>query len=85
MIFLIDYERKKGLLRTFKRFRDDQRAEAQRERLDIELSLNGLRESREVVLLEADHEETLRRTHRRYFETTRQIVESMLDADAANR
>jgi hypothetical protein len=80
MIFLIDYERKTGLLRQFKRFQDDQRAQAQRERLDIELSLDGLRELREVVLLEADQEETVRRTHRRYFETTRQIVESMLDA-----
>ena len=85
MIFLIDYERKTGVLRKFKRFRDDQRAEAQRERLDIELSLNGSRESREVVLLEADQEETLRRTHRRYFETTREIVESMLDPEPLHR
>jgi len=85
MIFLIDYERKKGLLRTFKRFRDDQRAQAQRERLDIELSLNGSLESREVVLLEADHEETVRRSHRRYFETAREIVESMLDAESPLR
>lgn len=85
MIFLIDYERKTGVLRKFKRFQDDQRAEAQRERLDIELSLNGSGESREVVLLEADHEETVRRSHRRYFETAREIVESMLDAGPTPR
>lgn len=85
MIFLIDYERKRGLLRQFKRFRDDQRADAQRERLDIELKLDGSRASREVVLLEAQDEETLRRTHRRYFETTREIVESMLKAEPTRR
>lgn len=77
MIFLIDYERKKGILRSFKRFSDNQRAEAQRERLDLELSLNGARAAREVVLLEADDEQTMRRTHQRYFKTTREIVESM--------
>jgi len=85
MIFLIDYERKTGLLRQFKCFQDGQRAQAQRERLDIELSLNGSLESREVVLLEADREETVRRSHRRYFETTREIVESMLDAESPLR
>ncbi len=79
MIFLIDYERKTGRLLQFKRFTDDQRAQAQRERLEIELSLGETRGSREVVLLEADREETLHRTHRRYFESTRTIVESMLN------
>ena len=77
MIFLIDYDRKKGELRSFKRFRDDQRAEAQRERLDIELSLDGSRGSREVVLLEAHDEQVLHRTHQRYFKTTQEILESM--------
>ncbi len=85
MIFLVDYERKTGTLRKFKSFQDDQRAEAQRERLDIELSLNGSLESREVVLLEADGEETVRRSHRRYFETAREIVESMLNAGPTPR
>jgi hypothetical protein len=77
MIFLVDYDRKKGELRLFKQFRNDQRAEAQRERLDIELSLNGSRASREVVLLEADDEQTLHQSHQRYFKTTREILESM--------
>ena len=51
MIFLIDYDRKGGRMRLFKSFKAEQRAEAQRERLEIELSLNGSRGSREVVLL----------------------------------
>ena len=77
MIFLVDYDRKKGEILLFKRFRDDQRTEAQRERLDIELSLNGSRASREVVLLEADDEKTLHQSHQRYFKTSREILESM--------
>ena len=77
MIFLIDYDRKKGLIQLFKAFKADQRAEAQRERLDIELSLDGSRASREVVLLEADDEQTLHQSHQRYFKTTREILESM--------
>jgi hypothetical protein len=77
MIFLIDYDRKKGELRSFKHFRNDQRAEAQRERRDIELSLDGSRASREVVLLEAHDEQVLHRTRQRYFKTTQEILESM--------
>ena len=32
MIFLVDYDRKKGLIRLFKAFKAEQRAEAQRAR-----------------------------------------------------
>lgn len=85
MIFLVDYDRKKGLIRLFKAFKVEQRAEAQRERLDIELSLNGSRGSREVVLLEADDEQTLRRTHQRYFKTAREIMESMSPMEPSNQ
>ena len=77
IFFMRFYNEKKGELRLFKRFREDQRAEAQRERLDIELSLNGSRASREIVILEADNEQTLHQTHQRYFKTTREILESM--------
>jgi hypothetical protein len=77
MIFLIDYEPKTGLRREFKTFPDSERAEAQRQRLEIELGLNGERESREVVLLEAADEQALRRTHQRYFQTAEEIVDSM--------
>lgn len=84
MIFLIDYERKGGRMRLFKSFKAEQRAEAQRERLEIELSLNGSRGSREVVLLEARDEQALHRTHQRYFKTTREILESMANMVAPN-
>jgi hypothetical protein len=84
MIFLIDYEPKTGLRREFKTFPDSERAEAQRQRLEIELGLNGERESREVVLLEAADEQALRRTHQRYFQTVEEIVDSMFALVSTN-
>jgi hypothetical protein len=77
MIFLIHYDRKRGTVCKLKQFATRNRLQAQRERLDIELSLHKSGVSGEVVLLEAADEETLRRTHQRYFKTSREIVESM--------
>jgi hypothetical protein len=76
MIFLLEYDRKLGKLRDFKSFND--RAQAQRERLERELFLHRSLQPCEVVLLEAADEATLRRTHKRYFNTPRQLVESMM-------
>ena len=76
MIFLIEYNRPEGRLVTFQRFQDSERLKAQNARLDLELDLNRRGVSHEVVLLEAASEAALRRTHRRYFETLRQILES---------
>lgn len=76
MIFLIEYNRPEGRIITFKRFKDFERLKAQKSRLDLELDLNRRRIDHEVVLLEAASEGAVRRTHRRYFETPRQILES---------
>lgn len=76
MIFLIVYDRPSGLLVTFDRFADAERGSAENARLKIELDLNRSGVDREVVLLEAIDEATLRRTHRRYFENARQILKS---------
>jgi len=78
MIFLIEYNRPEGRLVTFQRFQDSERLKAQNARLDLELDLNRRGVDHEVVLLEAASEEALRRTHRRYFETLRQILESAI-------
>lgn len=78
MIFLIEYNRPEGRIVTFERFRDSDRLKAQNARLDLELDLNHRGVDREVVLLEAAGENALRRTHRRYFETPRQILESAI-------
>ena len=45
-------------------------------RLNLELDLNRRGVDHEVVLLEAENEDALRRTHRRYFETLRQLLQS---------
>lgn len=85
MIFLIDYDRKKGKLRDFRRFQDLQMAEARSERLRIELSDKAavMSGDREIVLLEAADEETLHFTHQRYFKSARDIVKSIMDSEPA--
>ena len=83
MIFLIEYNRPEGRLVTFERFQDSERLKAQNARLGLELDLNRRGINHEVVLLEAASEGAVRRTHRGYFETPRQIAESI--ALAINR
>jgi hypothetical protein len=76
MIFLIEYNRSQGQIVTFRNFADAQRREAEESRLGIELDLNRQGIDHEVVLLDARDEDALRRTHRRYFEDLRQILEN---------
>ena len=76
MIFLIEYNRSEGRIVTFRNFENAQQREAQDMRLEIELDLNRKGIDHEVVLFDAESEEALRRTHRRYFETLRQMVEN---------
>jgi hypothetical protein len=80
MIFLIDYDPKTGKLKDFRQYPKVERSRAEDERLRIELSDKAavISGAREVVLLEADDEKTLRRTHRRYFDSARDIVASMM-------
>jgi len=73
MIFLIEYDRRKERLVKFQEFQQDQQAQAEQQRLDIELDLNHRGIEHEVVLLEAVSEDALRRTHRRYFENLSQL------------
>jgi len=74
MIFLIDYERSRGQIVTLETFDDSERRKAEDARLQKELELNRLGVEREVVLLEAETEEALRRTHRRYFEDLAELA-----------
>jgi hypothetical protein len=76
MIFLIDYDRPTGRLIDCRVFEDKEREKAANARLEIELDLNRRGVDREVVLLEAESEEALRLTHRRYFENVTQILKS---------
>ncbi len=74
MIFLIEYNRKIGQIVTFNTFNDSERRKAEDARLQMELELNRLAVEHEVVLLEAATEATLRRTHRRYFESLSELL-----------
>jgi len=76
MIFLIEYNRSEGRIVTFRDFDASQREEAEEARLEIEMTLNRRGVDHEVVLMEAESEDALRRTHRRYFEELRQILKS---------
>jgi len=76
MIFLIEYDRNRGEIVTFRTFDDSARQKAEVARLELELELNRLGTEREVVILEAASEEALRRTHRRYFENLAELVNS---------
>lgn len=77
MLFLIEYDRDKGRLVSFRHFNDIDSMSAQNVRLELELDLNRRRVSHEVVLLEAANEEALRRTHRRYFENLTELVNAL--------
>lgn len=69
MIYLLHYNRGAGRLVSIREFTDDQRAEASESRLALEISLLCESNGHEVVLLEADSEDELKKTHRRYFES----------------
>lgn len=74
MIFLIEYDRSRGEIITFEQFDDSERRVAEDARLELEIRLNRDNVDHEVVLLEADSEEALRRTHRRYFESLAELA-----------
>jgi len=76
MIFLIEYDRARGNLVSLQRYDESERERAENARLEMELELNRLDVEREVVLLEAETEEALRRTHRRYFEDLAGLVQA---------
>ncbi|MBI4885878.1 MAG: hypothetical protein HY824_02185 [Acidobacteria bacterium] len=81
MIFLIEYDRPTGLIKSKRAFED--RTQAQNARLALELDLNRRGILREIVLLEAQNEEALYRTHRRYFEDLGQLISRAESSTAA--
>ena len=76
MFFLIECDRERGTIVTFHSFDDSEREEAEHSRLEKELELNRRGVEHEVVILEAPTEAAVRRTHRRYFESLRELVET---------
>ena len=76
MLFLIEYDRDRGQLVSLKEFDNSERQKADDTRLELELELNRQGIEREVVILEANSKEALRRTHRRYFEDLTELLNS---------
>lgn len=74
MIFLIEYDRARGEMLRLETFPESERRAAEEARLDIEVGLNRDEIDREVVILEAESEEALRKTHRRYFENLTELA-----------
>jgi hypothetical protein len=75
MLFLIEYDRMNGQLLRLVSFDDAEREAAEASRLDLELDLNRRQVDHEVVLLQAENEKALHRTHRRYFEDLAELVD----------
>lgn len=74
MIFLIEYDRASGRLLRKSTFSDGDRVHAEDSRLELELRLNANAVSHEVVLLQADSEDALRKTHNRYFASLTELL-----------
>jgi hypothetical protein len=74
MIYLIEYNRRRGRLDRIEPFAPAAAEQAHERRLALELDLLQRGLDHEVVLLEAASEAELRKTHRRYFETLDEIA-----------
>ena len=74
--FLIVYDTAAGEILELKRFGALQRALALSKRFARELAERD-RRNIEVVLLSAESEDELRRTHSRYFESSAELAESI--------
>ena len=77
MIFLVEYARDQGRMVSFKAFENNDSSLARNARLELELDLNRRGLEHEIVLLEAENEQALRRTHRRYFESLTELVNAL--------
>jgi hypothetical protein len=67
MWFLLEYDRQLGAIVTMRTFELSGREQAEQARLDLEIELDRMNIKHEIVVLEAESEEALRLTHRRYF------------------
>lgn len=69
MIYLLKYDKRRGVLLSILEFGENEAQIAEESRLNFELQTMGAGGNVEIVLLEAESEEALRRTHARYFES----------------
>jgi hypothetical protein len=75
--FLVVYHRRRGELVRMTEYADELEALGERFALERE---RGADRSLEIVVLSSDSEETVRVTHRRYFEDVPQLLRRLADA-----
>ncbi len=80
MIFLLVYDRRLGQLLRLEEFGDEQREEALVARLKAEHEAAVPDDSVEVVILQSDSLASLEHTHRRYFASTRDLIDRLRSA-----
>jgi hypothetical protein len=85
MLFLIDYDRRKGQIVKMERYDDSERNRANEERLSLEINHIRSGVEREVVILEAASEASMRNTHRRYFENWETLARNEAQIDPRDR
>ena len=71
--FVLIYDQSSGALEELEQFPEEAAEAALARRFELE-SENRLRPQIEIVLLSADSEAALRRTHSRYFETVKELA-----------
>lgn len=74
MIFLVEYNRQASVLESITEFRDEHRRRAEKARLMMEIKNLERGSAREVVLLEALTKDSVKHTHRRYFEALSELT-----------
>jgi hypothetical protein len=74
MRVLIEYDRPSGSLIQIQTFAAEDSATANETRLALELDRLHTTSKREIVILDAESEAVLRRTHGRYFETIKALA-----------
>jgi hypothetical protein len=81
MLFLIQYDRPRGIVVQIREFDESSHKTAEEARLELELTLNRQGIHDEVVLLDAPNKEALRRTHSRYFEDVAELARAKTGAE----
>jgi hypothetical protein len=76
MLFLIEYNREKGEIASMRKFSDSEKSEAELARLQLELDRQRVGIKSEIVILDAIDEPSIRRTHRRYFESLEELAKA---------
>ncbi len=76
MLFLIQYDRASGMVLSKQAFATEQRAQADENRLVLELRSGAAGTGYEIVVLEAHDESALLRTHARFFSSAEALLET---------